>query len=578
MSTHPTHTPPQPQPQPQAQTSKALASSLLSECTTLLSELTFLQSHLASLEKPNLVELRQFKSFVQSELKSLEKLAEQAAKTATPVDGDGTGAESNNNEDDDGELDEAEVRVLHSLRSSNLPFYSAVWKVGKTECTGLVAFSKRFYWYKSKRPVSGGGGIGQAADSDITRSLHGLQVSGDESKVVDDQAKSDLQKRSVLVDIVADNGEEWVKVSTITPSRLLFELAKRGWEMGYDSGSENGGSEDAEEPYRLQNDDSGDDDEDEIELVRLAMDMKKAAELVRVRYRHPRIRFVLPKIIEGKTHEIDAIIKEIRKVGVIVECGADPEDGTEHASTSNGTNGHQPPKPLEDLLPVLLPDPHPHMTSTLNVDCTLLLALVSDLSHYHHIDPSPSHHRAIRRQIELETKQPLVPSELWPAMGNRHLVCTQEAAKRMNEIVDTIGTPTERTRTKLIMGQMDKPLPREDIVSQFQELSDHSVPLDWNLPIKVVDAQVEIESGWKDGRLTGPAQIVASQLSDINRSVFLYGWVTCLMTISSNRTVAKQIEVLVEENRNGDDDLAGPLVWVCDTARSLVGKDSNRKP
>ncbi|OJD17894.1 hypothetical protein AJ78_02066 [Emergomyces pasteurianus Ep9510] len=567
---------------PPPQTSKALAASLLEDCNTLLSELTFLQSHLAAIDKPNAVELRQFKSFVQSELKSLKKLAELAAKTNTPVD-----ARPADEDDDEAGQDEAEIRVLHSLRSSNLPFYSSVWSVGKSTCTGLVAFSKRFYWYKFKSTASYSfrgdmteGSVTPTSTMDLERSIPGLHVSADAQKAVEENLnKAGLQKRSVLVDIVADNGEEWVKVSTVTPSRLLFELAKRGWEMGYDSTSEDGEEHEAG-AFRLQNEDDASDDEDEdaIELVRLATDMKKAAALVRVRYKHPRIRFVLPKIVEGKIPEVDAIVKDIRKTGVTVECSTDAQEEIKlpAAGTEKDTRQNQL-KTMENLLPTLLPNPHPHMTPTLNVDCTLLLALVSDLSHFHSIDPSSGHHPAIVRQIELEAKQPLVSSELWPAMGDRQLVCTEEAAKRMYEIVETIGTASEKKRTKLMMGESDIIFDREDLISQFQALSDHKVPLDWKIPIRMVNAHTEIERGWEDGGLPPVARKIASQLSDINTSVFLYGWATNLMTISSNRTVAKQIEVLIEENRNGDDDLAGPLVWVCDTARSLVGKDSNRK-
>lgn len=70
---------------------------------------------------------------------------------------------------------------------------------------------------------------------------------------------------------------------------------------------------------------------------------------------------------------------------------------------------------------------------------------------------------------------------------------------------------------------------------------------------------------------------VATILSDINYSVFMYGWSTGVTTISSNRTVVKQIEATIEDHRNGDEGLEGPLVWVCDTARSLAGKDKDRK-
>ncbi|EEH22774.1 hypothetical protein PABG_04985 [Paracoccidioides brasiliensis Pb03] len=567
MAGETTDTPPQP--------SKALAASLLEECNALLSEITFLQLYLASIDKPNAIELRQFKSLVQTELKSLKKFAELATKTNIPRD-------ASPEDDYDAGQDKEEQRVLHSLRSSNLQFYSSVWSVAKTACTGLVAFYKRFYLYKSKSE-HGSGDVTERTDTptlstDLERSLQGLPVSADTHKEIDERLNKDgLQKRSVLVDIVSDNGEEWVKVSNITPSRLLYELAKLGWEMGSDSAGDDFEEHNAG-TYRLRNDDSDDEDENAIELVKLATDMKKAAALVRVRYKHPRIRFVLSKIVEGKIPEIDSIINDIRKVGVTVECAGDPENGSKLWTASRGTEDvDQKPKTMEDILLTLLPDPHPHMSSTLNVDCTLLLALVSDLSHFHNIDPSTIHHPAIIRQIELEAKQPLVTSELWPAMYNRELVCTEEAAKRMHEIVETIGTASEKQRKKLMMGETDIKLGREELISQFQKLSDHKVPMDWNIPIKLVNAQSEIERGWKDGILPPQASEIASRLSDINTSVFLYGWASGRTTISSNRTVAKQIEVFIEENRNGDDELVGPLVWVCDTARSLVGKESNRK-
>lgn len=148
----------------------------------------------------------------------------------------------------------------------------------------------------------------------------------------------------------------------------------------------------------------------------------------------------------------------------------------------------------------------------------------------------------------------------------------------MREIVDTIGTDTERKRTEILMGDPEyQGLDSEALIQKFQELSDHQVPAYWKIPIQVIDAEADISAGWQSGRLRGPAHKVQEILSDINRSVFLYGWATEMMTISSNRTVVRQIEHTIEENRDGDDELEGPLVWVCDTARSLVGKEKNRR-
>src|SRR5438034_6943799 len=159
-----------------------------------------------------------------------------------------------------------------------------------------------------------------------------------------------MHKRSVQVDIVAANGEDWVKVSTVTPNRLLFELAKRGWERDWSSSE--GGDErewgwtgnDKSQNYETE------EGRDPIELVKLAVDMKKAAAMVRVRYKHPRIRFVLPNIVEGQISEIDHIIDDIRKIGVTVECGT-AADLCGSPALIDGASTPKHPEVLEQLLP-----------------------------------------------------------------------------------------------------------------------------------------------------------------------------------------------------------------------------------
>lgn len=559
--------------------STQLASFLQKESDDLLSEINTLQSHLASLGKPLAIELRQFKSTIQSELKTIRKLSEQA--TAAVAEDErikeeeaqvlkNAGVEVVNDDDDeereggDGGGDDvgvgmAELKVLHSLRSSNSPFYTAVWIVATRECTGLVAINKRFYYVEPKKDRKRGGGTPPVDEEQLSSDLGKLGI---EDKNADGVS---TQRKSVLVDIVADNSEEWIKVSTVTPSRLLFELAKQGWDWDSEDEDDNGSDNDA----RSMRDYGSDDEDGMIELVKLAVEMKKAASMARIRYRCPRIRFVLPKIEEGRVREIDRIIRDIRRVGVTVQCGSLPPPRSN--GEDNGTSS------ITSLLPSLVPSAHPHATSTLNVDCTLLLALVSDLSHHRDISHSPTYHPAVNRQIDFEAERPLVPSELWPVMHNRSLVCTGEASKRMHEIVEIIGTEKEKTRTRLLMGETEENLDRDALVARFQELSEYQVPLDWKLPIQTIDAGKEIQRGWDEKRLPPLARLAGDQLSDINRSVFLYGWATDLMTITSNRTVAKQIEALVEENRNGDDNVRGPNVWVCDTARSLIGKDSSRR-
>ncbi|KAJ5442706.1 Protein of unknown function DUF1308 [Penicillium cf. griseofulvum] len=494
-------------------TSMTLSAQLKQECNDLLSHIDAYQSLLTcTLRNPQLV----------------EKLGRQIEEA---IGGTNSGPDTSRMEDGvteravpnaSGDPD-LEMRLVHALRSSNLPFYQAVWRIASGSCSGLVALGRRFYWDGETKVTerTGGKGKGGAAQ--------------------EKQPNKDKRK-SVFVDVVADDGEEWVKVSTISESRLLFEMAKKGTILQH-----------------FDEDDDGDDD-DELELIKLARDLRKASDATRVRYRHPRLRVVIPKIEEGSVPEIDAVLNEMRSYGIRVDC-----PGSLPAETPSG-------------LAHLLPQPFKNFTSTLNVDCTLLLALVSDLSHIKDIPVSPHFHRAIVRQIEVEREKPLLTSELWPAMDGRELVSTTEAAVRFREIVETIGTETEKSRTRMLLGDAPyEQLSREAILQKFQELSDYQVPTNWKIPIKVVDAHQVIDAAKTQGNLHPVVHEVGEGLSDINHSVFLYGWVTGLTTISSNRTIDKQIEVTVEDNRKGDDGLQGPDVWICDTARSLVGKDKDRK-
>ena len=46
------------------------------------------------------------------------------------------------------------------------------------------------------------------------------------------------------------------------------------------------------------------------------------------------------------------------------------------------------------------------------------------------------------------------------------------------------------------------------------------------------------------------------------------------MTLTSNRSVKKQIEEIVESTEG---EVEGPRIWLCNTARSLVGKEKGRR-
>ncbi len=381
-------------------------------------------------------------------------------------------------------------------------------------------------------------------------------------------SKKAAERRCALVDIVAQDGEEWIKVSTIAVDRLKFEIAKAEWEAADSSASEEEVEDDDPPVNGTTNGRLGpskDDDLARIELVKVADDLSRAANANRIHYKHPQVRFVLPKISSEPPPELVPVLARIRSTGAIVDLGFQPV-------------------PLEDLdtkvFPHLLPSPHPPLTDTINVDCTILLALVSDLSHTANHPILPGYNAAISKQIEIETRDHLLPSSLWPAMADKDLICTQEAAKRMKEIVDTIGMPKERARTELLLAHNDQnqnEQKRKSLQKAFAEYTDYTVPETWRLPIRIVNATVsdaDIQSAIRVGTLPSIAAQVAEQLTDINRSVFMHGWMCGITTVSSNRSVAKQIEGIVEKDGQG---AMGPEIWLREPARSLLGKEKERR-
>ena len=370
------------------------------------------------------------------------------------------------------------------------------------------------------------------------------------------------------MDIVARNGEEWIKVSTITESRLVFEIAKEQWEAAESSSSGNEETDGStlDDTTNGQKTSTSDFPEiDRIELVKVADDLLRASNAHRVHYKHPQIRFVLPKVSTEPPEEVLLILDRIRSTGAIIDLGP-PEDRSESLEVFRAKTFSR-----------LLPSPYPPLTDTLNIDCTILLALVSDLSHTSNHPILPSYNAAITRQIELETREHLLTSSLWPAMADKKLVCTQEAAVRMIEIVDTIGMPNEKARTKLLLVNGDEGRQGESLRQAFAIYSDYPIPPKWRLPIRVVPAscsESDIKSAIQAGSLPPVAEQVAKQLTDINRSVFMYGWMQGVTTVSSNRTVAKQIEAIVEKEGSG---AMGPEIWLREPARSLLGKEKERR-
>ena len=469
---------------------------LIARTKTLLLELEAFRNRLRALRLEGTVEIAHFRSTIQSELEMLQKLSLKPESDATN----------------------------HVARSSNLPFLETVWSTAK-KSKDLVSLQKRMYVDSGTKALSQG--------------MRHLQLSGRREK------SRDTKSGAIIIDAMTDDGRTWTKVSLVTNTRLLFDLAKQGWDSGA-SDEEIDGSIPLNSHTKAED---GNDDGD-IPLLKSAKDLTGAAKMFRVRTKHPLVQLVLPRIQTGETPEVDEILDDCRACGATLFCGKEL----------------QPSSSLEDALEKMAPDPMSRFSDTLNIDCTILLALVSEFSHAK-VSKEPWFYRALQRQVEIEDNENLLPSLLYPALGAHQLVCTKEAAHRMREIVETIGTPSEKARTAIMMGE-DSSRTQEQLVEEIQEWSAYSVPTGWQLPIRVVDQN---EDGCQSN-LPVEAEKLTADMTAINKSVFKYGWASGRTTITSNRIVVKQIENGLD-NLADLDDSVWPSLWLCPTARSLVGKE-----
>jgi hypothetical protein len=492
---------------------QASLQSLLAHAQALLDEITAFESFLHTQHSE--VDIWTFKRDLKGEKDSLEKAGRLLCADAT-----------------------ADC-VANRIDSSNISWYEALWAVAKRQ-RGLTALRRKMF----------------------RSSLHGdglKQRPTPQRKPPGSRRDQVAGKQNVLVDIIAQDGLEWIKVSTITHRRLLFELAKEGWNA-QDSSSES--------DWDPSNEDSPSSSIDvaDLKLVKLAKDMKQAASGVRVRYQHPGVRFILTNVAEGVIEEVDAVVAAIRATGATVDCYGDREcssseqaHGMDRLSIEENARGGPLQVDTASVFHQMLPiTSGPGLTSTLNIDCTILLSLISDISHV----PKQELQRAaagrycsdVLRQIEVDAKSPLLPNDVYPVLGGRDLVCTTEVARRMREIVETMGTQSEKMRAEVLFGEGSMAgRDPEQLKSDLSRCSAHAVPDTLRLPIKVVNLDV-------DAVLTGsapakylPVSIARNvvnnklRLSVVNKSMLLYGWDAGIVTLTGNRAATSQIERAINE-------------------------------
>lgn len=341
------------------------------------------------------------------------------------------------------------------------------------------------------------------------------------------RAKAVKDASLLYVHAIVEGGAEWLKIISKGEKKLLIEMAEGGWDWDVDEDED----EDEEDDALYE----------DIETLRTAKELVQTARQNWHNYHHPRIRIILTRVRPGESKEIDRLIGKLRRVGgehitVNVHC----------ADSAWVTN--QPPIDLDTAISNLLPQDD-DLTRTLVLDSSVLIALVSDVSHLT-MEKQVWHDGDVQSQIDDERNGiNFFPSVAYPFLRRKKLVCTKQAAEQFHKIARTMGSPTELDRVKLLLGGS----PRD-----FQKYSVHMVPDDLFLPVQVLAEEdttgLCVHDLIRDGVLPPVASEVQRCLAGIagNLATHLYGWIAGLTVVTSNRALSRKIVRIVEASLDRD--------------------------
>ncbi|KAK1839944.1 hypothetical protein CCHR01_17421, partial [Colletotrichum chrysophilum] len=329
------------------------------------------------------------------------------------------------------ELEALDRKTRLRLDASNYKFYESVWEVAKRCCD--LAGMRRELAVKKDGKKGKGKGVG------------------------------------AVVDLVVKGGTEWVKVVTTTERRLFYEMADAGWDWD---------EEEQEEMLEVLKEEG----EGSVEVARVARCMIAAARGSFEGYRRPRCVILMSRIEEGRNAHVDRLLSLVRRLGE----GTGVELVVETANA--GILARPTPSLGEAIRNLVQVDPFEGFTDTLNVDCSVFMALASDCSHLK-IGPESPLLRGAQHRLDAADEVengPRLVTTMYPALGARRLVTTREAADTFLRILGEIGTETEKARTRILFEPLGEGEDSRERVRKLQTLSEHPVPEDLQLPVEVV--------------------------------------------------------------------------------------------
>ncbi|KAK7757456.1 hypothetical protein SLS62_000471 [Diatrype stigma] len=364
---------------------------------------------------------------------------------------------------------------------------------------------------------------------------------------------SSSKRLSPAVDAVVQNGAEWLKVSILNERKLIRQMAEEGWHP-----------DDSEDESPAGSDDDDADEGNATSIVGITAQLVRAARLNRCRSAPPRVRIYLPNIVEGSSAEVDKLLGKVRRAGVakghqrpvevIVDC-------------ADSAFARTPVPPLETAFANLFRNTQlDRLTPTLNLELTLLISLVSDITHGR-IEVKPWYGTQVISHIKDEEHAPGTRlRDLYAAVGSRHLVCTKDVMTEFSNVIEDLGTPATKERAAILLGSTGEggtvsSESSDELRSKFRELSVYPVPDGLQLPIRAVSAgdfdasRESVDAMIEAGKLPEVARHVFDKLDrQYHRSCYLYGWANGITTVSANSLTVQQIYAVINEY---DDDGGG---------------------
>lgn len=421
------------------------------------------------------------------------------------------------------------------------------WTVLK-RCRSIVSVNRNFQG-STKQSRREQVSLKEQQDQDL-----GSTISGWEKSQLHRALK---QKAKVVVDVV-DGGLEWLDIRSPSLNRLARQMAEAGWSWG-----------DYEDPDE-------DVDPEEWESAPLAVHVRRLVEAVRLNrhdYTLPRVRIILPRIGCNDNLDVSVFLAQLTRIDPSVQVIIEDRDSAFMT---------RPTLPLETALDKLVGDPFASLTPTINVDHTILIDLISDITHTR-LEPQPWQAPTTRAQIEDEQRHEdgLMASTVYPVLAGRRLLCTREAAIHFHDVLRTVGTVTECRRGRLLVPWDDhtRSMAAEEIRAEFVKLSTHPPPADVQVPITIQDTHWDepssvptaVEEGWLPPVALDVAR--CGNFGSSKLSIYMQGWASGDVTVTSNKEIRGQIRTWVEANRQNEED-AGPHIYRLDVTRNLLAKSA----